>query len=510
MTMNKFFTGLIALMAGVALSAGSAFATKGVMAGDPAMMKLVPYYETGDTKATIIGVQNLSPQEQTTMDLHGKVTAAQTRLDGDDGADRNETARLEGNLADAMDAIYTEHVFVAVGVFDDMGMMMGSATLCLAEHQFGYVVLQGPSSDMMDYNQGAVLSAMDGDISAYGYVQVMAEDRKFTGCGAAAPNTLMNVDTRTTAQLPGGDDATDNPDPTSKGANSQLAAWTIIQDVGDGFFGTEVPTSTISMASATSARADAEGVFSLADLDTHFMLDAELACYEIPNNETGSTTADQLTPTAAPEDADAPPGVIPGKVPYTEGTFMQGRCGLVPERHFRRVYTSTEADALDDALGVSAGDLKTTGVVDTVGDSSTPNGHAFARYDAGDDSMIVVWLADGMDDPAGKPSARRMIHAAIECEDGTVVKDMDIDGNPVNIQIPAPTMVTMIDPNGDTLSEFTDMCAGDRGVVKMYMPSGSRAGAVFSHITQMGGHYRMNFPGYNMASDVEIEGTVAP
>ena len=30
MTMNKFFTGLIALVAGVALSAGSAFATKAI------------------------------------------------------------------------------------------------------------------------------------------------------------------------------------------------------------------------------------------------------------------------------------------------------------------------------------------------------------------------------------------------------------------------------------------------------------------------------------------------
>jgi hypothetical protein len=348
---------------------------------------------------------------------------------------------------------------------------------------------------MMDSNQGAALSYMAGDIPAYGYVQVAAESRKFTGCGAAAPNSLMNVDT----------DA-DMDEVQVNGANSQLAAWTIIQDVGDGFFGTEVPTSTISMAAATSARADDEGAFNVSDMDTHFMLDAELACYSTPNADVG---ADQLTPTAAADDPDAPPGVVPGKVPYTEGTFMQGRCGLVPERHFRRVYTSTEADALDDALGVSAGDLKTTGVVDTVGDSSTPNGHAFARYDAGDDSMIVVWLADGMDDPAGKPSARRMIHAAIECEDGTVVKDMDIDGNPVNIQIPAPTMVTMIDPNGDTLSEFTDMCAGDRGVVKMYMPTGSRAGAVFSHITQMGGHYRMNFSGYNMASPDEIDAAPA-
>ena len=52
MTMNKFFTGLIALVAGVALSAGSAFATKGYTIGDPAGMKLVPFYETGGSLFT--------------------------------------------------------------------------------------------------------------------------------------------------------------------------------------------------------------------------------------------------------------------------------------------------------------------------------------------------------------------------------------------------------------------------------------------------------------------------
>ena len=64
MTMNKFFTGLIAFVAGVALSAGSAFAQaveiNGYVGGDSAMIKLVPYFETGAMKATIIGVQNMS------------------------------------------------------------------------------------------------------------------------------------------------------------------------------------------------------------------------------------------------------------------------------------------------------------------------------------------------------------------------------------------------------------------------------------------------------------------
>ena len=59
MKMDRFFTGLVALVAGLALSAGSAFATAGYMMGDAAPMKLVPHYEIGDTKATIIGVQNI-------------------------------------------------------------------------------------------------------------------------------------------------------------------------------------------------------------------------------------------------------------------------------------------------------------------------------------------------------------------------------------------------------------------------------------------------------------------
>ena len=59
MKMDKFCAGLVALVAGLALSAGSASATKGHMVGDPAPMKLVPYYDAGETVATSIGVQNI-------------------------------------------------------------------------------------------------------------------------------------------------------------------------------------------------------------------------------------------------------------------------------------------------------------------------------------------------------------------------------------------------------------------------------------------------------------------
>ena len=148
MKMNKMFTGLIALVAGVALSAGSAFATAGYVGSDPARMKLVPYFETGEAKATIVNVQNLSPQEASTMALHATVTAAQAALDAlndMDDPDLQMVADAEMALADAMDALQTEHLFVSVNVYDAMGMMMenASAELCLAENQFGYVILQG-------------------------------------------------------------------------------------------------------------------------------------------------------------------------------------------------------------------------------------------------------------------------------------------------------------------------------------------------------------------------------
>ena len=234
--MKSMFAGLIALVAGVALSAGSAFATNGYMGGDFAQMKLIPYYETGDTKATIIGIQNLSPQEMDTMDRNNKVAALKMLLDGQAvnqdtpggaaavGAVRLEStgaylatsdlpadlstvttwsapaptaaqlelrAAVEAALGKAEAATYTEHVYVTVNVYDKMGMKMddGSATLCLAEHQFGHVTLQGMSADMMmdDTNQGAVLSVMDEEIAAYGYVEIMAGTQKFTGCGGSGP-----------------------------------------------------------------------------------------------------------------------------------------------------------------------------------------------------------------------------------------------------------------------------------------------------------------------------------
>ena len=490
--MKSMFTGAIALVAGVALSAGSAFATKGYVGGDPAMMKLVPYYETGDTKATIIGIQNMSPQEQSTMDLNADVEDIKSFLAGEAAnanaaaligslvsagdslgtpPDLNEQRAAEAALEKAEMAAYTEHLFILVNVYDEKGMMMddASATLCLAEHQFGYVVLQGMSDMMTDSMQGAVLSVMDEEIPAYGYVKVMAEPRKFTGCGATAPNTLR--------QVKDGDD-----DDDIDSATSMVSTWAIIQDTGTGFFGTEVLSATISM----------RGLAAFPDptpadtTDNSFPAkDPVLACYSGAHAEHAANTE--------------------GTIGNRTGDFMMSRCGLIPERHDNSRITAVgqtqgNPDYTVTISGTDEAALMTARAVDgAAGYSATPRANAFARYDIGDESMVVVWLAEGMDTDDTKPSERRMLDVTVKCEDGTVMMDEDVDGKMMPFKVAAPGMLTMIDPSMGDLGMATMDCEGDRGVLKITMPDKSTAGMVFTHITQMEGHYRMNFPGYSMA-----------
>ena len=256
MKMNKMFTGLIALVAGVALSAGSAFATAGYKSGDPARMKLVPYYETGDAKATLIGIQNMSPQESDTAGKHAAVAGAKRALalaQANPETSLDVLARLEKNIADAEAVVNTEHIFVTVNVYDAMGGMMDGATrtLCLAEHQFGYVILQGFAMQSWQEhipNRSAILTVTDGDIPPYGYAKIAAGTTKYGGCDATSPDALKRIPTPLAGLI---------VDPTAVvPSQNMIAAWTIIQDTGDGFFGTEVPTATISTSAALSIRAD--------------------------------------------------------------------------------------------------------------------------------------------------------------------------------------------------------------------------------------------------------------
>ena len=456
MKMDKFCAGLVALVAGLALSAGNASATRGYVGGDPAMMKLVPYFETGAMKATIIGIQNLSEQEASTMTAAMAVMAAQTAVDAADPDDPTVLAGLEQTLADAMEAAYTEHVFVNVNVYDAMGVMMegASTSLCLADHQFGYVVLQGPMMQAWQEtsDRGMIFSADAGDIPAYGYVEIMAEDRKYTSCTADAGR-----DSRGFVSVVTGD-GTD--DAMTGMAKSMIAAWTIIQDTGSGFFGTEVPTVTISKM-MTGDDASTDGVMEMGD--------PVIACYD-------NATA------IAPDASVDPPAA--GVAANRSGMFVMSRCGLIPERHNNAAFTVVNDVATD------------------VDEAMTPRARAVARYDAMDDSMVYVWLAEGGDMEGDHPSDARMLDVIVKCEDGTVMTGMDQYGDPTDsIRVAAPGMVTMIDPTMGAVGDVTSMCAGYRGVLRITMPNGSHAGMVFSHITQMGGHYRMNFAGYSKAND---------
>ena len=204
-------------------------------------------------------------------------------------------------------AAYTEHIFVTVRVHDAMGMMMAEDYLCLAENQQGYVVLTGDGMAESIAERGLVLS-MDGDmIDAYGYVTVQAEDRKFTGCGASAPNALASVDTRA-ATSPPGTAIGPAADKITIDAASMIAAWSILQDVGSGFFGTEIPTSTITTMGIREMFVDGDHLDTEgAGMDESVMLN----CY-------GATGAGELA------------NVFNGRAGPAGGPYL---CGLIPERH---------------------------------------------------------------------------------------------------------------------------------------------------------------------------------
>ena len=436
MNMNKLFAGLIAFVAAVVLSAGSAFATRGYTIGDSAGMKLIPFYQIGGTLFTAIAIHNMSMQEQSTIDLNAAVDTAQDNLDD---ADRDELtgtayAALEEALTDAQDAAYTEHLFVNVMVYDGMGMSMmdAPAELCLAENQGGHVLLTEPDvpSQMIE-NRGVVIS-MDMDmIPAYGYVTVMA-DTKYTDCMGTRQDGLTEVDTA-----------------DSVGSN-MVAAWTILQDVGTGFFGTEIPTATITMM-ADDATTD--------DVDESTMLN----CY----------TDD----------------VFNGRDDDDGGPYQ---CGLIPERH--------ENSRNND------GDLETP---------ATPASHVTVRFDVieGTENDVFVWLAEGMDTEETGKRERRMLSVTTRCEDGTMamIPDPDPladDGAMLDMaMVPAPGMVTHVDPMGEMLMPYTSQCmaGGGRGILQFMMPNKSVAGMAWSHISQRMANFRMNMAGYNMASPTALD-----
>ena len=153
-------------------------------------MKLVPFYETGGSLFTAIGIQNLAGQAdcdsgRSTLLFRMLRQLWMTNEDADQ-IDLDDYSRcLRRLLRTPRRLVKTEHMVVNVKAYDAMGMMMAEVSLCLAENQFGYVVLTGDGDAASIENRGMVLSMADDMIDMYGYVTIMG-GAKYTGCSFGA------------------------------------------------------------------------------------------------------------------------------------------------------------------------------------------------------------------------------------------------------------------------------------------------------------------------------------
>lgn len=455
MKMNKLFAGLIAFVAGVALSAGSAFATKGYTIGDSSGAKLIPYFMAGDTAFTAIAVQNMSVREASTAARHTAVATAKTALMTAQDAetpDLDTIAAAEKTLMEAEEAIYMEHLLVEVIVYDAMGMaveMDMPAELCLAEMQAGYVLITGPDvpdQHMMD--TGLVLSMDMSGIPAEGFVKLVT-GAKLESCTPSRATGLAKVrlgasNGATPPVFAEADEAAG-----SRVGSRMIAAWTILQDVGTGFFGTEIPTATVTLA-MDGADADDVGM--------------GLGCY-------GADMVEGTTGVFNAAIANEPPT----------------RCGLIPERH-NNTMTTADPPVLDLA-------------------SATPRSMVTARFDVieGTHNDVYVWLAMGEDDMDTPGSGVRRVAVTVTCEDGMMAQVPSMDpfadeGTMMSSAVVTlPDKINVIDPMGDALMPFASQCmdAGGRGILQFMMPKGSYAGMVWTHISQRMMNFRMNQAGYN-------------
>jgi hypothetical protein len=185
MERKKFGAGLIALVAGIALSAGSAFAQSGYLQGDPAYGKLIPYYTVDANTATIIGIERVG-------------------------------------------AGMSAFISVGVAIFDVYGAdKYGGIFLCLSAYEFGYVILQDATASGAQVAEtlrdDVIIASVEGGLSSSGYVTLAVTGAGSSCQGMIGPNTLMDSEHR-------------------------IAAWTVVQDIGTGFYATEIPTTTANVA----------------------------------------------------------------------------------------------------------------------------------------------------------------------------------------------------------------------------------------------------------------------
>ncbi len=398
MKVSEFFAGL-ATGTGALLLAGNVFAAGGYTIGDASQAKMIPYYKAEGTLATIIAVQNLSSRN------------------GDTPKDE------------------TEHAIVEVNVFGPTGPKKEatSGELCLGENEFGWVVLQGDTqADEGEY--AARFSSApepDGDgIPATGYVTLRLKQKLASCTGRQAKSYELDV------------------------KKDKIATWAIIQDVGEGFFGTEIPSLTDIFVEPKS---DDPTVFVPVAVDPDNP-DTIPPAYTAVS--TATTTDDKITAYTAGKDD-------------TSKTLDQQRA---------------------DKLAATAPLVKAPLTPTTEEGDET---RVFARYDVSEefDNDIFVWL--------GNAVKTRTLRAVVVCRDGEVqaMEGMDDDGEATGLEVPveidAPNVITVIDPAAGEIGTLTKKCGADgRGLLSIGVSGSSTGTAVWSHISHTGKNFRQNFPGY--------------
>lgn len=131
------------------------------------------------------------------------------------------------NVADS-----TLATVINVTVYDgDDGTVVpdGRADICLDEDEFGYVVLQSARPTAGDTDRGVHFSVAEDGISSIGFV-TLAYGGTRERCAQGAGTTAVDVTT-----------------------DGTMIAWTILQDIGSGFFATEIPVVEMDWAMTVDA-----------------------------------------------------------------------------------------------------------------------------------------------------------------------------------------------------------------------------------------------------------------
>lgn len=253
--MTKAFQAFAVVAAGTLIMVSGAFAQfdatapptndAGYIQGDPSAGKLIPFYQFSSGRCDLNGNDTIDPIEESVTNDCGSDADC---LGGENCVDATtDLATLIGFMNTRLNPGGRDDIFVHIEVFDISSNPIFSKTVCLSQGDFGYIVLQQPGAgplqtadqvlrcgpDSPDPQpdptcKATILSQEVTNLPSKGYVTLSARrpnsnpdnDQDFA-CEFGID--LSTSDTADQDQAPG------------------LYAWAVLQDVSEGFFGTEIP-----------------------------------------------------------------------------------------------------------------------------------------------------------------------------------------------------------------------------------------------------------------------------